>query len=113
MPYTKAQTTTGAREALHKAYLPWLQVNTDLDRSLVSFQANKNEPFYRWFKYKEGFSSALVCYCLEKLAGKRGVLLDPFAGAGAALFACALTSSHTTAYALVLCLNEVKYNETE
>jgi Tfp pilus assembly protein PilZ len=54
---------------------------------LVSFQANKSEPFYRWFKYKEGFSSRLVVYLLTKLADKRGVLLDPFAGAGAALFA--------------------------
>jgi len=29
---------------------------------LVSFQANKSEPAYRWFKYKEGFSSRLVAW---------------------------------------------------
>ncbi len=34
----------------------------NLNRKVVSFQANKDEPVYRWFKYKEGFSSKLVKY---------------------------------------------------
>jgi hypothetical protein len=53
----------------------------------VSFQGNKGEPFYRWFRYKEGFSYKFVRYCLDEIGSKPGTLLDPFAGAGAALFA--------------------------
>jgi DNA modification methylase len=75
------------RDALLDRYDDRLSVNADLDRTLVSFQANKAEPAYRWFKYKEGFSSRVVEYFLERLADRPGVLLDPFAGAGAALFA--------------------------
>ncbi|MDR1925758.1 MAG: site-specific DNA-methyltransferase [Planctomycetaceae bacterium] len=57
-----------------------------LTRRLVSFQANKLLPFYRWFKYKEGFSAQLVSFFLEKLHNKPGKLLDPFAGMGTTLF---------------------------
>ncbi len=63
-----------------------LQVNRDLKRTLVSFQANKREPGFRWFKYKEGFSSVLVEYVLDKCNIKSGKIIDPFAGSGAALF---------------------------
>jgi len=87
MGLTTLETGTSARESLLSAYSDLLRANPDLDRSLVSFQANKHEPFYRWFKYKEGFSSRLVAYFLNKFDRKPGVLLDPFAGAGAALFA--------------------------
>ncbi|BAU14131.1 cytosine-specific DNA-methyltransferase [Leptolyngbya sp. NIES-3755] len=57
-----------------------------LNRLLVSFQANKTRPIYRWYKYKEAFSASLVEFLIEKyrLAGK---ILDPFAGSGTALFA--------------------------
>ena len=54
------------RKKLYKEYKNFIQVNYDLDRQLVSFQANKKEPFYAWFKYKEGFSSKLVEYFLNK-----------------------------------------------
>jgi DNA modification methylase len=63
-----------------------LQVNRDLSRTLVSFQANKKQTGYRWFKYKEGFSASLVHYILERLGVESGRLIDPFAGSGAALF---------------------------
>jgi DNA modification methylase len=53
----------------------------------VSFQANKTEPVYRWFKYKEGFSSSLVKYFLSEYSTRPGRILDPFAGAGTTLFA--------------------------
>src|SRR5436305_9548201 len=66
-----------------------LVVNPDLDRTLVSFQANKRQNGYRWFKYKEGFSAALVGYLLNRLQVEEGRLLDPFAGSGAALFGAA------------------------
>jgi len=81
------ETVTCARDRLLERYSHVISMNPDLDRSLVSFQANKREPFYRWFKYKEGFSSRLVEYFLAKVGRKPGVLLDPFAGTGAALFA--------------------------
>lgn len=64
-----------------------LETALNLNRKVVSFQANKEEPLYRWFKYKEGFSSTLVKYFLSEYASKPGKLLDPFAGAGTTLFA--------------------------
>lgn len=66
-----------------------LVVNHDLNRTLVSFQANKRRNHYRWFKYKEGFSASLVRYVLDKLHLDCGRLLDPFAGSGATLFGAA------------------------
>jgi len=56
---------------------------------MVSFQANKKENGYRWFKYKEGFSAALMRYVFEMTGVKSGLILDPFAGAGTALFTAA------------------------
>ena len=77
-----------ARDALHQCYADKLEVMPALTRSLVSFQSNKNAPFYRWFKYREGFSSELVGYFLSHFKpphyGQPRVL-DPFAGAGTTL----------------------------
>lgn len=64
-----------------------LEVNDELDRTLVSFQANKKEPSYRWYKYKEAFSSRLVKYLISKYRVKEGIILDPFAGIGTTIFA--------------------------
>jgi DNA modification methylase len=58
-----------------------------LTRSLVSFQANKTRAVYRWFKYKEAFSAGLIEHLLSQQHLSRGVLFDPFAGSGTALFA--------------------------
>ena len=55
-------------------------------RVIVSFQGSKNEPSYRWYKYKEAFSPSLVNYLIQRYDVK-GVVLDPFAGSGTALFA--------------------------
>jgi DNA modification methylase len=63
-----------------------LFVDNSLTRSLVSFQANKSRAVYRWFKYKEAFSAGLIEHLLSKYRIARGVLLDPFAGSGTALF---------------------------
>lgn len=79
--------STAARSKLYSAFAERISVNAELDRSLVSFQANKSQPIYGWFKYKEGFSARLVDYILDALTTEPGVLLDPFAGSGAALFA--------------------------
>lgn len=54
------------RNNLHTHYAGRLSTNVDLTRALVSFQANKSAPFYRWLKYREGFSADLVRYLLEK-----------------------------------------------
>ena len=64
-----------------------LNVNYDLDRTMVSFQANKAQNGHRWCKYKEGFSASLMYYVLDRLRLSSGHLLDPFAGSGTALFA--------------------------
>ncbi len=74
------------RQRLYDNLQEKLEVANNLSRKVVSFQANKEEPFYRWFKYKEGFSSSLVKYFLEKYCPKDGKVLDPFAGAGTSLF---------------------------
>lgn len=58
-----------------------------LNRSLVSFQANKSRSVYRWYKFKEAFSADLVEFLLTRYGIAEGKLLDPFAGSGTALFA--------------------------
>ncbi|NJN67780.1 MAG: site-specific DNA-methyltransferase [Chloroflexaceae bacterium] len=63
------------------------KVQPSLTRSMVSFQANKERPRYRWYKYKEAFSAPLVEYLLSAYHISSGKLLDPFAGSGTALFA--------------------------
>ena len=59
----------------------------NLSRQIVSFQANKQLPVYRWYKYKEGFSANLIHYLFNKYDVIEGDVLDPFAGIGTALFA--------------------------
>ncbi len=64
-----------------------LVVDPRLTRQLVSFQANKDRAAYRWYKFKEAFSASLVERLLSMYGVISGVLLDPFAGSGTALFA--------------------------
>lgn len=75
-----------AEQRLHARFADRLTVNYDLDRTLVSFQANKKQNGHRWCKYKEGFSADLVKYVLSELHLISGRILDPFAGSGTALF---------------------------
>jgi len=75
------------REKLYQHFANTLEIAFNLSRKVVSFQANKTEPIYRWFKYKEGFSSSLVKYFLSEYSQRPGRILDPFAGAGTTLFA--------------------------
>ncbi|MHB1657664.1 MAG: DNA methyltransferase [Burkholderiales bacterium] len=63
-----------------------IKVDRRLNRKIVSFQANKTEPFYRWYKYKEAFSASLVEFLLSEYSVPIGTILDPFAGMGTALF---------------------------
>ena len=85
--YTNKVLFPSEREKLYDKFKDIIETDLKLKRTLVSFQANKKEPFYRWFKYKEGFSKNLINYYLDKYADKNGLILDPFAGAGATLFA--------------------------
>ena len=64
-----------------------LRVDNSLTRAMVSFQANKGKAVYRWFKYKEAFSAALVEHLLSRYRIDKGTVLDPFSGSGTALFA--------------------------
>jgi DNA modification methylase len=73
--------------ASEKRWKNKLSLDPALSRSLVSFQANKRRAVYRWFKYKEAFSAGLIEYLLERCHVSNGILLDPFAGSGTALFA--------------------------
>ncbi len=75
------------RAKLYERLSQKLETAYHFNRKVVSFQANKDEPVYRWFKYKEGFSYTLVKYFLAEYAKMPGRILDPFAGAGTTLFA--------------------------
>jgi hypothetical protein len=71
---------------LAERYRSTFLVDPVLKRSMVSFQANKVAPAYRWFKFKEAFSASLISYLLSSQDITAGRLLDPFAGVGTALF---------------------------
>lgn len=73
-------------ETLKKHFKAAIRVDNSLTRQMVSFQANKVKPTYRWYKYKEAFSSTLVKRFLSDLNVKTGKVLDPFSGAGTTLF---------------------------
>ena len=75
------------RDQLFDKYADKLETTSKFSRKTVSFQANKQEPIYRWFKYKEGFASILVKNILKEYHQSPGRVLDPFAGAGTTLFA--------------------------
>jgi DNA modification methylase len=75
------------RKKLDAKYSDLLEITTELNRKMVSFQANKNIPFYNWFGYKEGFSYQMVKKFLESYHKKSGDVLDPFAGSCTTLFA--------------------------
>jgi len=75
------------RQQLYERFSNKIETAPHLSRKIVSFQANKEKPFYRWFKYKEGFSSNLVQQFISEYAPKKGKTLDPFAGVGSTLFA--------------------------
>ena len=89
---TKDGILLGQIEKLDKSLIEYfpgtLVVDNALTRKLVSFQANKARTYYRWYKYKEAFSADLVEYLFRKYKVVKGKILDPFAGAGTALFVC-------------------------
>lgn len=86
---SNVSTPSMSRRDLLDRFQDRIIANPVLDRTLVSFQANKRTPFYSWFKYREGFSQQLVHYLIQELRPQPGVLLDPFSGGGSALFGAA------------------------
>lgn len=74
-------------EQLFQRFKSKFVIQPSLSRLLVSFQANKNRPVYRWYKFKEAFSASLVEHLFHKYGITAGRILDPFAGSGTALFA--------------------------
>jgi DNA modification methylase len=73
-------------QKLMQHFLNKIKLQPELTRQLVSFQANKPRPTYRWYKYKEAFSASLIELLLSKYKVVSGKVLDPFAGSGTALF---------------------------
>ena len=71
---------------LHNQFRDVIRIDKSLSRQIVSFQANKNEACYRWYKYKESFSSVLVKSLLNFYNIPKGCIFDPFAGIGTTLF---------------------------
>lgn len=86
LPQTALEEVEDSNKEHEKRWTSKLVTSSAFTRSLVSFQANKGRAVYRWFKYKEAFSAGLVEHLLHKYCPAKGVLLDPFAGSGTALF---------------------------
>ncbi len=82
-----------ARAALGRRFASRLVVREDLNRRLVSYQANKAQPGLRWFKYKEGFSATLA---RDVLGLSDGPVLDPFAGLGTSVLVAGGTGRDAT-----------------
>ena len=54
--------------------------------SLVNFSQNKNIPVHEWFKYREGFSGALIDELInDSDLNKDDMVVDPFVGSGTTL----------------------------
>lgn len=86
------------------------EVNEELDRTIVSFQGSKNHPVYRWFKYKEGFSSTLINYCLEYARSEKlevSEVLDPFAGTATTLITAYKLGLNSTGIELLPVANAI------
>ena len=77
-------------EQLFQRFQSKFVIQPSLSRLLVSFQANKTRPVYRWYKFKEAFSASLAEYLFYKYGITAGRILDPFAGSGTALFAASV-----------------------
>ena len=57
--------------------------------SLLNFSDEAGKPFQRWYRYKEGFSIALVKHLIKEYSTGKGMILDPFSGSGSTILAAA------------------------
>jgi hypothetical protein len=96
-----------AERRLTERFARRIEVNPDLDRTLVSFQANKKEEAHRWCPYREGFSAALMRYVFERTGLRAGRILDPFAGSGTALFAASKAGIDSVGIEFLPCSAEI------
>ncbi len=71
---------TRERADLHRRFADRVSVNPYFSRKIVSYQGNKESVGFRWMKYKEGFSTALIRQLIQ--SGKGTQILDPFSGIG-------------------------------
>lgn len=69
-PMTGPREIADLDQILKAKFSQKLKLEQALTRQLVSFQANKKRSNYRWYKYKEAFSGALVEYFLNPLRHK-------------------------------------------
>jgi SAM-dependent methyltransferase len=81
--------TAEARDQLAVKYGPLLNEQLEFG-TLVTYVANKNQPIFGWFRFKEGFSARLVQELVtnEWLLPQGSIIFDPFAGCGTTLLAC-------------------------
>ncbi len=64
-----------------------MRISEDLSLGpYMTFESSKTKPVHRWFHYKEGYSPEIVEYALAREKA-RGILVDPFCGAGTSLLA--------------------------
>lgn len=77
------------RKKIEDKFSKKLEILKNIDRKSVSFQLSKNNGPHGWLKYREGFSSELVSFLLEKMnLNENSIILDPFFGSGTTGFAC-------------------------
>jgi DNA modification methylase len=78
-----------ARKELYSKYADRLTDRREYG-PLCTYVPNKRTPIFRWFKYKEGFSRALVQRLVsdEWRLPESSSIFDPFAGSGTTLLAC-------------------------
>ena len=86
-PMPAATSRRSERDALYERYRARIRTSPHLDRTLVSFQANRNMPGFGWLKYKEAFSAPLAADVIQRYTSPGDVVLDPFAGIGTTIFA--------------------------
>lgn len=56
--------------------------------SILNYSTEKDNPFQRWYRYKEGFSMKFIEKIVEEYGSENmSVLLDPFAGSGTTVLA--------------------------
>ena len=57
-------------------------------QSIVNYSTEKDNPYQRWYRYKEGFSMKFIEKIVEEYGTKNmGILLDPFSGSGTTVIA--------------------------